>query len=338
MKLPGVMFLPHLPSDARRIWALRCKVRLEPFPSEILGLRLTGWRRAAWQQGSGINFITGYGVYFFTVVGIKVCTPRPFSSLHRIVTTLTRPQNAFVIQVALYLVGFPATWICQYGLEKYGRRPLLIISGLGMAVGTLTMGGLGLNHSPSYSISEGIVGLVFVYMFAFSLAWGPAVWVVCSEISTGRNRSKLMTLSTCTNWFFNWLVSFTFPYLFDADAAALDARVGFIYGSLMVFATVWVYFLLPETAQRSLEDINDLFEQGVPAKKFACKSYLWLAFESLPALHVMTVLKKQHTWSHFCQLQMRKSRPSWRLRYRKSTPSEIRKVRILCESHLIQER
>lgn len=199
---------------------------------------------------------------------ITVPTPR-----RRNTDTVARSQNAFLIQVALYLVGFPSTWACQYGLEKYGRRPLLIISGIGMALGTLIMGGLGLKPNPPYSISEGIVGLVFVYMFAFSLGWGPAVWVVCSEVSTGRNRSRLMTLSTCTNWFFNWLVSFTFPYLFDADAAALDARVGFIYGSLMVFATVWVYFLLPETAQRSLEDINELFEQGVPAKKFACKFF-----------------------------------------------------------------
>lgn len=223
----------------------------------------------AWQQGSGINFITGYGVYFFTVIGIKVCA-LPTSSLHRITDG---SQNAFLTQVALYLTGFVPTWMCQYGLERFGRRPLLLVSGIGMALGTLIMGGLGLDANPSYSVSQAVVGLVFFYMITFSLGWGPVVWVVCSEVSTGRNRSKLMTLSTCTNWFFNWLVSFTFPYLFDADAAALKTRVGFIYGSLMVCAIVWVFFLLPETAQRSLEDIDELFELGASARKFSCKSY-----------------------------------------------------------------
>lgn len=180
-------------------------------------------------------------------------------------------QNPFLIQVSLYLVGFPPTWFCQYALEKFGRRPLLLISGFFMALATLTMGGLGLNSNPSYAISQGIVGLVFFYMISFSVGWGPVVWVVCSEVSTGRNRNKLMTISTCSNWFFNWLVSFTFPYLFNADAANLQTRVGFIYGSIMVLATVWVYFLLPETSQRSLEGIQELFERRVSARKFSCE-------------------------------------------------------------------
>lgn len=183
-------------------------------------------------------------------------------------------QNAFLIQVALYITGFPPMWVCQYGLERFGRRPLLILSGLGMALANLTMGGLGLNPHPSYSIAQGIVGLVFIYGIFFCLAWGPAVWVVASEISTGRNRSHLMTLSTCTNWFFTWVISFTFPYLFDADAANLGPRIGFIYGSVMVFASIWIYFLLPETSQRSLEEINQLFEDHVSTRKFACKSLL----------------------------------------------------------------
>ena len=83
-----------------------------------------------------------------------------------------------------------------------------------------------------------------------------------------------MSLSTGTNWLFTWLVSFTFPYLFDADAADLGARVGFLYGALTLAAVVWVWFLLPETAGRSLEEIHTLFNDRVPARKFKSKSSL----------------------------------------------------------------
>lgn len=172
---------------------------------------------------------------------------------------------------------------------------MLLVSGLLMMAATMAMGALGLNPNPSYSVSQGIVALVFIYMISFSLGWGPTVWVVCSEISTGRNRSKLMTISTCSNWFFNWLVSFTFPYLFNADAADLKTKIGFIFGSLMVLATVWVYFLLPETAQRSLEDIDELFEQRVPARKFSCE--FTLGPSESPFRRVTDHVSKQPSWA-----------------------------------------
>lgn len=156
-----------------------------------------------------------------------------------------------------------------------GRRIFLLISGLPMAAALMIMAGVGLHlqeADPSLTASRTVVAMVFVYMVFFSFGWGPTVWVVCSEIATGRNRNKLMTLSTSVNWFFTWLVSFVFPYLFNADAANLQTRVGFIYGSLTVAAVVWVFFLLPEPAGRSLEEIEYLFEKRVAARKFACTS------------------------------------------------------------------
>ncbi|CAK7217087.1 hypothetical protein SCUCBS95973_003032 [Sporothrix curviconia] len=205
----------------------------------------------ALQQGTGINFITGYGPYFFTVIGI---------------------ENPFIIQVTLYVVGIPVMWISQYGIEKLGRRISLIISGLPMAAALMIMAGVGLNlqeADPSLAASRTVVAMVFIYMIFFSVGWGPTVWVVCSEIATGRNRNKLMTLSTSVNWFFTWLVSFVFPYLFNADAANLQTKVGFIYGSITVVAVAWVFFLLPEPAGRSLEEIDYLFESRISARKFA---------------------------------------------------------------------
>jgi SP family sugar:H+ symporter-like MFS transporter len=171
------------------------------------------------------------------------------------------------------LVGIPALFLGQFLIEKWGRRPSLILSGLGMAASSIIMGGLGLSADPSYPTTQAIVAMMFTFLITFSFSWGPTVWVVCSELSTGRNRGKLMSISTGSNWFFTWLVSFTFPYLYDSNADALGARVGFIYGALMLCATAWVYFLLPETAQRSLEEIDEMFANGVPARKFSCKSH-----------------------------------------------------------------
>ena len=182
-----------------------------------------------------------------------------------------------MIQIILYALGFPIIMASQYLIEHFGRRPVLILSGLCMSASLMIVGALGVSSDPTYPMKQAIVAMVFIYMIFFNLGWGPAVWVVTSELCTGRNRTKLMSMSTGTNWLFTWLVSFTFPYLFNPDAAGLGAKIGFIYGSLMLCASAWVYFLLPETAQRSLEEIDEMFEKQVPAREFSSKSQL-LAF------------------------------------------------------------
>lgn len=166
----------------------------------------------------------------------------------------------------------PAVWLNQYCVERFGRRVMLLVSCSLVCVVLFVVGGAGTATDKTMSLDQVIVAMVYIFMVVFNLALGPAVWVVTSEISTGPNRSKLMATSTGTNWFFSWVVTFTFPYLFNADGANLSARVGFIYGGLMFGAAVWIYFFLPETAGRSLEDIQVMFENGVPARKFKCES------------------------------------------------------------------
>ena len=205
---------------------------------------------AAWQQASGINFITSYGIIFFSAIGMT---------------------NTFLIQMGLYLVPMPAVWLNQYCVERFGRRAMLLISTSAVAVVLLIVGGAGSASQKTLALDQTIVGMVYIFMIVFNLALGPAVWVVTSEISTGPNRSKLMATSTGANWFCSWLVTFTFPYLFDADAAGLSAKVGFIYGGLMIGAATWIFFFLPETSGRTLEEIQVMFQHGVPARKFKSK-------------------------------------------------------------------
>ncbi|KAJ5658343.1 general substrate transporter [Penicillium longicatenatum] len=231
-----------------------------------------GMALQAWQQASGINFITSYGIVFFSAIGMT---------------------NSFLIQMGLYLVPMPAVWLNQYCVERFGRRSMLLISTSAVAVVLLIVGGAGSASDKTLALDRTIVGMVYIFMIVFNLALGPAVWVVTSEISTGPNRSKLMATSTGANWFCSWLVTFTFPYLFDADAAGLSARVGFIYGGLMIGAATWIFFFLPETSGRTLEEIQVMFQQGVSARKF--KTYREvdltrsLALEEKEGAHVTEV-------------------------------------------------
>lgn len=68
------------------------------------------------------------------------------------------------------------------------------------------------------------------------------------------------------------MVTFTLPYLLKDKYAGLGSRVGFIYGSIAFLGVVWAYFYLPETAGRSLEELEELWRAKVPPRKFRCKS------------------------------------------------------------------
>lgn len=84
-------------------------------------------------------------------------------------------------------------------------------------------------------------------------------------------RDKTGFLGWSTQNLFDFVTSFTLPYLLNAPYANLGPRVAFIYGSFSLVAVVWAFFFLPELTGRSLEEIDELFEQRVPARKMKGK-------------------------------------------------------------------
>ncbi|KFZ09924.1 hypothetical protein V502_08403 [Pseudogymnoascus sp. VKM F-4520 (FW-2644)] len=191
---------------------------------------MLGIGMAGWSQASGINFVVSYGGVILTSIG---------------------GIDPYVANFALYCTALPVILLAQYLLERVGRRKVLMFS---MAcIGCINV----------------LDALFFLFYIAFNLGLGTTIWVSFAEMSVGRNRSLLMSVSTAFVWFFSWVVSFTFPYLYNPDSANLGAKIGFIYGALMFMGSIWVFFLLPETAGRSLEEIDTMFALEVPARKFA---------------------------------------------------------------------
>ena len=66
----------------------------------------------------------------------------------------------------------------------------------------------------------------------------------------------------------SFVVTFTLPYLLNADYANLQSKVGFIYGSVSVCLIACTWLFVPDCRGRSLEDVDRLFESNYPARKF----------------------------------------------------------------------
>ncbi|MCM2680000.1 D-xylose transporter XylE [Echinimonas agarilytica] len=146
-------------------------------------------------------------------------------------------------------------------VDKFGRRPLMMIGSAAMAVCMIAIG------TAAYLDAVGGYLLVFVlgYIAAFALSLGPVVWVLLSEIFPNNVRSKALSVAVFFQWFSNFLVSQTFPMMNAKDSFLYQSFNGgfpfWFYGAMAVLTVVFVYKWVPETKGLTLEELEDLWEQ-----------------------------------------------------------------------------
>lgn len=130
------------------------------------------------------------------------------------------------------------------------------------------MGSLGTISSPSLTQRNGIVAMTTLFNVGFSLGWAPLSHVVAAEIPTTRLRDATYAFASVINIVVQFVVTFTVPYLLDDPYAGLGSKVGFIFGATSVLACVFSVFCVPECSGKTLEEIDRLFNEGVPIREF----------------------------------------------------------------------
>jgi MFS family permease len=146
-------------------------------------------------------------------------------------------------------------------LDKVGRRTLLLVGTVGLLCGLLVLGVY--FSSPTLQQHAGYLALVglLVYIASFAVGLGPVFWLMISEIFPIGVRSTAMALCTVANWAANFVVAQTFLTVSDAISRQ---GVFFVYAVLALLALVFFRLRVPETAGRSLEQIQA--DLGAPAR------------------------------------------------------------------------
>ena len=151
-----------------------------------------------------------------------------------------------VVNVALTVVAIRL-------IDSVGRRALLLIGLLGMAV-CLVLLGLGVAIGGSSAALGWITAFsLAAYVGFFAIGLGPVFWLLIAEIFPLDVRGRGMGVATIANWGFNLLVTVTFLELIE-----ILGRPGtfFLYAFFTVAAYVFTWTLVRETKGRSLEDIE----------------------------------------------------------------------------------
>ena len=226
---------------------------------------LSGIFIQAWQQLTGINFIfyCKLDVFYLIMNG-----PLIFSSSDG--TTFFQNsgiQNPFLISVATNIVNVFMTLPGMWGIEKFGRRALLLYGAAVMCVCEFLVAIIGVTISVQNQAGQkALIALVCIYIAAFASTWGPIAWVITGEIFPLNIRAKAMSLSVASNWLWNFAIGYATPYLVNPGAgnANLGVKVFFIWGSTCAGCLVFTYFCIPETKGLSLEQVDLLYQNSTP--------------------------------------------------------------------------
>ncbi|KAL1990351.1 hypothetical protein VTN49DRAFT_6190 [Thermomyces lanuginosus] len=190
------------------------------------------------QQVGGCNAV----IYYF-----------PILFEHSIKETHNMSMLLGGVNMIVYSIFATLSWFL---VERVGRRKLFLYGTVGQCLSmVLTFACL---IPGTRNTAKGAAVGLFTYIASFGATWLPLPWLYPAEINPLRTRARANAISTCSNWLFNFVIVMITPVMID--------NIG--WGTYLFFAVVnacflpIIYFFYPETAGRSLEEIDIIFAKG----------------------------------------------------------------------------
>ncbi|MGL4630162.1 MAG: sugar porter family MFS transporter [Leadbetterella sp.] len=200
------------------------------FSPKLIHIMWLGVFVAVFSQIDGQNSLLSYAPVIFENVGFG-------------------KETAFKQSVLIGLFFFFFTFVAISTIDKVGRKKLLIIGSLLLAIICFVVAICLYGNVSGYVMVIGV--LAFVAVYAATL--GPVTWVALSEIFPNRIRGNAMAVSTIALWIANFLTTWAFPIM--KENMGLPATFG-IHGLICLSYFFYVKRYIPETKGKTLEEIE----------------------------------------------------------------------------------
>src|SRR5271163_844618 len=193
----------------------------------VLGIGVT---LAVLQQWCGINVIFNYAQEVFSAAGYALS-----SILFNIVIT------------GVVMCVF--TFVAIATVERLGRRRLMLLGCASLAILYVILGGLYFTNQHGLPL----LVLVVTALACYAMTLAPITWVILSEIFPNEVRGACMAICTTALWAACFMLTYTFPLL---NSSLGTARTFWIYAAVCAVGFLFVLRYLPETKQKTLEEIQ----------------------------------------------------------------------------------
>jgi sugar porter (SP) family MFS transporter len=207
-----------------------------------------------WSQLSGMNVMMYYIVYVFQGAG------------------LTGRRSNLIADSVQYVLNVAFTVPAIIYIDRWGRRPMLLAGTLLMGFWLYLVGGLqgrfghwgAIGNTPIWvvenndSATKAIIVCSYFFVCSFAITMGPVSWTYPAELYPLKIRGKAVSLATATNWLFNFSLAYAVP----PGLNNIAWKTYFIFGTFNFAAFIHVLFMYPETVGRTLEEVEEIFQQG----------------------------------------------------------------------------
>jgi len=233
---------------------------LELFKPNMINRTHIGIFTQIWSQLTGMNVMMYYITYVFTMAGLTGSTLLVSSSIQYVINVV------MTVPALLYV-------------DRWGRRPTLLAGAVLMAIWLFTNAGLlggaghyagpqGVDNTPEASTSvtgpasKAVIACSYLFVASYAPTWGPVSWVYPPELYPLRVRGKAVALATSANWAFNFALGYFVPPAF----VNIQWKTYLVFGVFCIAMFFHVLFLFPETAGKSLEEVELIFTDphGIP--------------------------------------------------------------------------
>ncbi|KAL8950837.1 MAG: hypothetical protein Q9222_003158 [Ikaeria aurantiellina] len=241
---------------------------LELFKPNMINRTHIGVFTQIWSQLTGMNVMMYYITYVFLMAG--------------------QSGNANLVSSSIqYVINVIMTIPALLFIDRWGRRPTLLIGAALMMTWLFANAGIlasyghwagpnGVDNTPAASwevrgaASKGVIACSYLFVASYAPTWGPVSWIYPPELYPLRVRGKAVSLATSSNWAFNFALGYFVPPSF----VNIKWHTYIIFGVFCLSMFIHVFFMFPETAGKTLEEVVDLFEDpngikyvGTPAWK-----------------------------------------------------------------------
>ncbi|KAL4736179.1 general substrate transporter [Aspergillus similis] len=201
------------------------------------------------QAFTGNVFFISYAVHFMELAGLDAA-------------------DAFSMNLGLTAIGFLGTCISWFLLSYLGRRTMYLFGCCSLALVLFAVGAADL--APRQAAARWAqCALMLLCTFIYDLSLGPFCYVLLAEVSSARLRGFTIALATVACFVWSVVFAVVIPYAMNEDQGDWRGKMGFFFAGTSALCAIYCYWCLPETRGRTFEELDVLFEQKVPSRKFA---------------------------------------------------------------------
>ncbi|KAF4624301.1 hypothetical protein G7Y89_g13873 [Cudoniella acicularis] len=200
------------------------------------------------QAASGAMYMISYGTYFFEMAGIGSAFEN---------TCILTGLGVFIILVNSAII------------TRWGRRRVFLMWGMIICgICQLIIAAVYTADPGTASTGKVVVGISVLYIVGYNGMVATYAWLCGGEFPSQRLRSYTFGLAASVGFLGAWLTTFTAPYFINPSALNWGPKYGYIWTPSCFIGAAWVWFYLPEVKNRTFEEIDEMFEAGLPARKF----------------------------------------------------------------------